>query len=73
MSSAPPEPAATPYDDVAYTSFPYPQSHPDHLASVAALLLTLLAPPPIGFGSRARTDSGHLDGAWASGVSTGLV
>ncbi len=34
----------TSYDDVPYASFPFPQTHPDRLATVATLLG--LAPPP---------------------------
>ncbi len=38
-------PPRTSYDDVPYPSDPFPQSHPDHLATVATLFG--LAPPPV--------------------------
>src|SRR5262245_44940061 len=31
-------PGRTSYDDLPYTSYPYPLTHPDHLATVATLL-----------------------------------
>jgi methyltransferase-like protein/2-polyprenyl-3-methyl-5-hydroxy-6-metoxy-1,4-benzoquinol methylase len=35
---SPPQPPRTSYDELPYPSFPYPQTHPDHLAAVATLL-----------------------------------
>jgi SAM-dependent methyltransferase len=39
------ESPATSYDEVPYKSYPFPQSHPDRLATVATLLG--LSPPPV--------------------------
>src|SRR5438552_1075990 len=36
--SVAPVPSATSYDEVPYTSLPYPQTHPDRLATIATLM-----------------------------------
>src|SRR5262245_2355914 len=41
------QPAASSYDSVPYPSNPFPQTHPDRLATIATLYGMRPAPPPV--------------------------
>ena len=49
----------TPYDEVRYSNYPYAQTHPDRLATVAALHGLRPPDPAYGAGARARLRGGR--------------